>query len=270
MRELRFNQGFPLYRERLSGMLRCIAAGQATSDDAVGSFLGVNPYMVEGLRGWLCKTGLGTGTSKQYILTPFGTLVAEHDPDLQQAGTKWLLHYYLMSQHEERAEVWYRCFNEFLTPELSFSASTLQEHVLRSLEQTPKNKAGVESDTKELIKTYTNPAALGELGLLVRQGKSEIAVGSPQTPDALIAAYVLFDSWERCFGSIDTVRLGQLVSEPESIGRVFLANTSQVQALINTLQPLGLVTFADTQHQPVTRRFQDSPITLLERYFHHS
>jgi hypothetical protein len=267
MRDLRFNQGFPLYRERLSGMLRCIHDGQATSDEAVGSYMGVNPYMVEGIRGWLCKTGLGNGTSKNYTLSPFGALVAEHDPDLQQAGTQWLLHYYLASQHEERAEVWFRCFNEYLSPEQSFSANALQDFVFRSLDQTPKNKSGVDSDTKELIKTYTNPAALGDLRLLIRQGKSDIVVGRPSTPDSLIIAYVLCDSWERRFGSIDTVRLGQLISEPESIGRVFVANDSQVRSFISALQSHGMITFNESQHQAVTRRFRDTPISLLERYY---
>lgn len=267
MRDLRFNQGFPLYRERLAGMLRCIADGQATSDEAVGSYMGVNPYMVEGIRGWLCKTGLGNGTSKNYTLSPFGALVAEHDPDLHQAGTQWFLHYYLVSQHEERAEVWFHCFNEFLNPNKVFSSNELQESILLSLDQTPKNKAGVTSDTKELIKTYTNPAALGDLRLLTRQGKSEFVVGRPNTPDPLIVAYVLFDVWERRFGSLDTVRLAQLISEPESIGRVFVASDSQVRSFISALQSLGMITFADTQHQPVTRRFRDTPFSLLERYY---
>ncbi len=127
---------------------------------------------------------------------------------------------------------------------------------MRSLDQTPKNKAGVDSDAKELIKTYINPAALGDLRLLIRQGKSEIVVGRPDVPDALIVAYVLFDSWERRFGSIDTVRLGQLISEPESIGRVFIADDSQVRSSISALQSHGMLTFADTQHQSVTRRFR--------------
>ncbi|HEU4326452.1 MAG TPA: DUF4007 family protein [Roseiflexaceae bacterium] len=267
MRELRFNQGFPLYRERLSGMLRCIAAGQATSDESVGAFMGVNPYMVEGVRGWLCKTGLGRGTSKEYTLSPFGSIIAAHDPNLQRPATLWLLHYYLVSQHEERAEVWYRCFNEFLMPGQPFTAAALEDHVFRALEQTPGNKSGVANDTKELIKTYTNAAALGNLGLIVRQNKTEIVSGTPALPDPLITAYVLFDSWPRQFGSVDTVRLSQLVDTPESIGRVFLANNTQVRELIGGMQSMGLLTFADTQHEPVTRHFHDAPIALLERYY---
>lgn len=269
MRDLAFCRQLPLYRDRLSTMLRSVAQSPEITDDAIAEVMGVNPYAITGYRGWFRKTGLGEGVSGNYKVTPFGALLAEHDPGLQQAGTQWLLHYYLVSQHEERAEVWYRCFNEFLTSEQSFSAPALQEYVLRSLEQTPSNKDGVAKDIKELIKTYTNSAALGELGLLVRQGKSDITVGLANTPDPLIVAYVLFDSWEQRFGAIDTIRLGQLVSEPETIGRVFLADSSRVRRFINSLQSLGLVTFADTQHEPVTRRFQESPIALLVRYYHH-
>jgi hypothetical protein len=223
--------------------------------------------MVEGIRGWLCKTGLGNGTSKNYTLSPFGTLVAEYDPDLQQAGTQWLLHYYLVSQHEERAEVWYRCFNEFLSPRRSFSADELQGYTERILEQTPKNKDGVAKDTKELIKTYTQPAALGALGIVAKQGKAALSVAAPNEPDPLIVGYILFDGWMRRFGEVDTIRLSQIVNEPESIGKIFTADHDQVRQYIGALQRLGLVNYADTQHEPVTRRFQDDPLRLLERYY---
>ncbi|GAB4190507.1 MAG: hypothetical protein OHK0022_03370 [Roseiflexaceae bacterium] len=138
------------------------------------------------------------------------------------------------------------------------------------------------NDTKELIKTYTNAAALGGLGLIVRQNKTEFVSGlglivrqnktefvsgTPALPEPLIAAYVLFDSWPRQFGSVDTVRLSQLVDTPESIGRVFLANNTQVRELVGAMQSMGLLTFADTQHEPVTRHFHDVPIALLERYY---
>lgn len=267
MRELRFSQGFPLNRERLSGMIRSIAEGQAISDEAVGSYMGVNPYMVEGFRGWLCKTGLGRGTSRNYSLSEFGTILTKCDPDLRLRETQWLMHYYLVSQHDERAEVWFRCFNEFLTHDQHFTIPALQDYIDRALEQTPSNRKGVESDTKELIKTYTNSASLGDLSLLTKISKTEITAQLTVDPHPLIVAYVLFDSWERRFGTIDTVRMSQLISEPESIGKVFVADATQVRRFIQTLQSYGFVSFADTQHEPVTRRFHDDPLRLLEQFY---
>lgn len=270
MRELRFHQGFALNRERLAKMVQCIADGQETSDKSIGTQIGVNPYMIEGLRGWLYKTGLGGGTSKQHFLSPFGALVAQYDPDLRQPGTLWLLHYYLSSQHEERAEVWYRCFNEFLDPGKQFTGDELQSYVTRILQDTPTNKNGIASDTNELLKMYTKPTGLGELRLIAPVDAKTYTTGSPATPDPYIVGFVLFDSWPRRFGTADTIRLSQLVTEPEMPGRIFVAGRDEVRRHVLAMQSLGLLNFADTQHEPVTRRFTEPPLTLLERYYQHA
>src|SRR5579859_3680988 len=103
MRDIRFNQGFALNRERLGAMLRCIGAGQATSDESVGTFMGVNPHMVEGYRGWLCKTGLGSATSTTYTLSPLGKILLRYDPELSLSSTQWLLHFFLVSQQDRKS-----------------------------------------------------------------------------------------------------------------------------------------------------------------------
>ncbi len=270
MREIRFHQGFALNRDRLAKMVQCIATEQDTSDEAIGTQIGVNPYMIEGLRGWLYKTGLGGGTSKRHFLSPFGTLVAQHDPDLRQTGTLWLLHYYLSSQHEERAEVWYRCFNEFLDPGKQFTSDELQSYVARTMQNAPTNKAGIASDVNELLKMYTKSSGLGELRLIVPGGAKTYTASSPAVPDPYIAGYVVFESWTHRFGTADTIRLSQLVNEPEMPGRIFVAGRDEVRQHVLALQSLGLINFADTQHEPVTRRFTESPLVLLQRYYEHA
>jgi hypothetical protein len=270
MRTLRFNQGFALDRALITGMLQYVRSGEPISDDAVGAYLGVNPYKVEGLRGWFCKLGLGSAVPTQYILSPFGAAVAAHDPDLARPGTRWLLHYFLASEHEERSEVWYQCFNTFLQPGMSFSREELQEHVGRSLPETPSNKTGVEKDTKELIKTYRQESALGSLGLITQQADKKLIAGLSTPPELLIVAYVLFDMWRRRYNDTNTLRLSQLFSEPETPGRIFVATSTQVREFILHLQAQGLLTYADTQHEPVTRRFHDDPTVLLEQYYQRS
>lgn len=267
MRSLRFNQGFALDLSLIKGMLQFIATGEPASDEAIGAYVGVNPYKVESLRGWFCKLGLGSGTSKQYRLSPFGIAVAAHDPDLTRPGTLWLLHYFLASEHEERAEVWYQCFNAFLSPGMNFSREELQESIERSLPESPSNKAGVASDTKELVKIYKQAAALGSLGILTQQADKKLVAGLATSPEISIVAYVLFDTWRRRYDDTNTLRLSQLVSEPETPGRIFVATSAQVREFILHLQAQGLLTFADTQHEPVTRRFHDHPTVLLEQYY---
>jgi hypothetical protein len=78
---------------------------------------------------------------------------------------------------------------------------------------------------------------------------------------------MLFASWSRRFPGIDTLRLTQVCQEPELPGRILLARREQVVRWLTTLQAMGLVTVADTQQEPVSRRFQDAPLSLLERYY---
>ncbi|MEI7768854.1 MAG: DUF4007 family protein [Chloroflexales bacterium] len=270
MRTLQFNQGFPLDRALITGMLKFTSTGEPTSNDAVGAYLGVNPYKVMGLRGWFCKLGLGSTTSKQYQLSPFGAAVAAHDPDLARPGTRWLLHYFLASEHEERSEVWYQCFNAFLQPGIRFSREELREHVERSFPEGRSNKDGVQKDTNELINTYRQDSALGSLGLMTQHADKKLVAGLSTPPELLIVAYVLFDMWRRRYNDTNTLRLSQLFSEPETPGRIFVATSAQVRDFILHLQAQGLLTYADTQHEPVTRRFHDDPTALLEQYYQRS
>lgn len=269
MRDLNFHQGFTLNRERLSALLRCVVENPTAPKATIAAAMGVNPYMVEGFRGWLHKTGLGQLKHKTYRISDFGHLVANHDPYLEQPGTLWGLHYHLVSsQQDERAEVWHHCFNTFITPGQSFSHTEIQMHMERVLGHKANSQDYITKDTNELLKCYVRPEALGHLGLLWSQKKRTYTVTTDvPRPDMSIIAYVLFDSWQRLFPTFDTLRLTQLCEAPEMIGRVFVAGRARVQQVVGILQSRGLLTFADTQHEPVTRRFHDTPLSFLEQYY---
>ncbi|GAA5528866.1 DUF4007 family protein [Herpetosiphon gulosus] len=267
MREFSFYQGFSLRRERLAGMLQAVAANSTASDEEIGRHMGVNPYMVEGFQGWLCKTGLGSKQHKDYKLTPFGRLAVQYDPLLSDQGTSWILHFYLSTQHDERAEVWYRFFNQFIVPHQTFTRDELAVAISRSIEEPPKNKASLTKDIGELLKAYTNTDALGALGLLQKSGKEHYFSGNNSLPHALIGAFMLFDTWNRYFSATDTLRLTQISQELEMLGKVIIGSRERIQSLIGQLQTLGLLVIADTQHEPVTRRFKESPFLLLEKYY---
>ncbi len=73
-----------------------------------------------------------------------------------------------------------------------------------------------------------------------------------------------FDSWQWRFPGVDTLKLIQIYQEPDMLDRVCMAHRTIVQNSISVLQSMGLLTFADTQHEPVTRMVHVPPITLLE------
>ena len=268
MLDFAFFQGFALRRDRLAGMVQAITVNPDAIDREIGTVMGVNPYMVEGFQGWLYKTGLATKVGNHYTLSPFGALVAAQDPNFADPGTLWLLHFHLATQHVERAEVWYRFFNEFATPQQTFSRDEWFSAIARLIADVPKNKAGLSKDPGEMLNTYTRPQALGDLGLLAASDpKNPTFRVRGATPPPLVAAWMLLDTWERRFAHSDTVRLSQICHEPEFLGKVCLLDRERVHSLLNQIQSLGVIALADTQHEPVTRRFRESPLGLLEQYY---
>ncbi len=267
MRDLAFHQKFKFDRDRLASLIQCITQSQLDSTKAAAECMGVGKPVAEGFLGWLLKMGLGRPDKGRYVLTPIGKLIATYDPQLSNLGTLWLLHYYLVSQHEERAEVWYRGFNEFLSPGREFTRDELQTYVERVLESAPSNRASIANDCKELIKCYTQSSALGKLGVIVESSKGTYQAGVRQLPEPHIIAFMLFDSWQRRFAQHDTIRLGQVSQEPEMLGRISVSGREQVLQAMYDLQGMGWVNVVDSQHEPVTRRFREEPIQLLEAYY---
>jgi len=268
MRDFAFFQGFALRRDRLAGILRAVAANPNASDAEIGTEMGVNPYMVEGFQGWFYKTGLATKTAKQYVLSPFGSLAATYDPTLSDVGTLWVLHFHLATQHAERADVWYRFFNEFAAPHQTFTRDEWFSAIARLVADVPKNKAGLSKDPHELLNTYIRPQALGNLGLIEATDTKTMTFRlNGAIPPPLVAAWMLFDTWERRFPHADTLRVSQICQEPEFLGNVCVADRERVQTMLHQVQSLGLLALADTQHEPVTRRFRAPAISLLEQHY---
>lgn len=267
MRTLKFHQGFKLDRERLATLVRCIIDAKIPSKKAAAACMGIGEPAAEGCIGWLLKTGLGTAEHGAYKLTPLGMLVAAHDPHLGQQGTLWLLHYYLVTEHDERSEVWYRAFNEFLNPGTPFTRDALQTYVERSLGSSPANKSGIADDCKEFVKCYIDSVALGKLDFVREIEKKTFEAGLVNAPEPHIFAFALFDAWQRRFPHTDTLRVTQICQEPEMPGRVFAARHDQVVQALQLLQSMGLVNIVDSQHEPVTRRFRDEPYQLLANFY---
>jgi hypothetical protein len=267
MRPIKFHQGFKLDRTRLAALLRHAVEQDVIVKKAAAAAMGVGEPAAEGCIGWLVKTGLGRSAGKGYTLTELGRLVAAHDSELNQLGTLWLLHYFLVTDHDERAEVWYRAFNEFLRPAEPFTREALQTFTERSLERSPTNKSGISDDTNFFVKTYSEPVGLAKLDVMRAEAKGAYEVGLSTSPPQPIFAFALFDAWQRRFPHADTLRVTQICEEPELPGKVFAARRDQVFQQLQALQSLGMLTIVDSQHEPVTRRFRDAPAALLASYF---
>ena len=269
-RQFRFNQGFAFNRDRLSSFMNCTTLQPASTTADIARCMGVNRPVSEGFRGWYITCGLGVFLDKQYQNTPVGSLIQQHDPYFADIGTQWLIHYGITTDIGFRAIIWHYAFNQMFIAGLDVNSALLAEDCLNSLEAPPTNNQGSHKDAQELLSMYTRPQALGALGLLSSHGsgaKRQFSACASAGPPDLIAAYMLFDRWDRRAAGEGSVRLSALGRDPEWVGRICLMPPGAIRELVDRLERRGLVAFADTQFEPVTRRYQGDAIELLRRYY---
>lgn len=262
-----------LWLPRLSGALRCVEEYPTSSQKALARCMGVNQPVGASYSNWLRHTGLvkvekkSGSSSRSYQLTPVGALIAEHDPQMADLGTQWLLHYYLATDQEKRSEAWHVLFNQFLRTGMTFESAEFQAYFANVLGDEASSPFALKTDPTAALFTYTNRESLADLALLSKQKRKMYVVGKPHYPDSLVIGFMLFDWWKRQYNYTNTLRFSQLCEEEESLGRLCVATPSQVRRFVLQLTGLGYLTFSETQHEPVNRLYEDEPYLLLKRYY---
>lgn len=263
-----FYHTFQLELSRLSRGLDCVSGGGITITQSLAECMGVNLPVARGYRNWLKHTGLAQELEDSLRLTDIGSILAKHDLQLRDTNSLWILHYYLCIDHRERSEAWYRLMNEYLTPNKRFTISDYKVYFEHRVSHLITNKRALKDDPMVAIRTYTREQGLGTLNIVEAHNKdSHVISRYPKYPNPQIIGYMLMDWWERHYPHDQTLTLSQLHEEPESIGRLLVATVNHVKQWIQTLSGYGLVAFSDSQHQPVTRLYFDSPKQLLEQYY---
>ncbi|EFH84790.1 DUF4007 family protein [Ktedonobacter racemifer] len=268
-----FFQNFNLDLRRLSDALIYIQNTPTASQEELARGMSVNRPVAEGFSAWLRHTGLAkivvndvSQTKKSYQLTQFGELVARYDPTLSNLGTQWILHYYLSVKQDEASDAWYILINHYLPFHTDFTSDKFQAYFQNLMKTDAKNRSALTKDPAAALYTYIQPDALAKLHILERQNKAYVA-RRPNYPSPLIIGYMLFDWWQHRYDYTNTLRFSQLCNEEESIGRICLADVSQVRRFIIELTGLGYLSFSDTQHEPVNRLQQRQASSLLEQYY---
>lgn len=271
-RNLGFHRGFNLTLERLSSALHCIGQNSTATHEQLGICMGVNTPVSKGFVAWLLHTGLitvqpSTNLGKSsYQYTDVGKLVQQYDPNLSNIGTQWILHYFLASEHSERSDAWYLFINQFLLPGQFFTSRQFKDYFANMMGASAENQKALAQDPTYALYTYTRIESLGRLGIIREQPDGYTCV-RPSQPHSFVVAFVLLDWWKCHYDQTDTLRISQLCQEPGSIGRIFQANAQQVKQIVADLSQLGLLSFAETQHEPVNRLYREPPHTLLEMYY---
>jgi len=225
------------------------------ADDA-SERLGLGKNMIRALRFWMTATGLTEEYQKdrytnQRLTEPFGQLVWESDPYLEEDGTLWLLHYHLV-RDADNATAWHWFFNHFSQPVFDQSnfVDALQSWVI-STEGRSISENSLKRDFDCLVHTYLPDrrsrtpedlieSPLAQLGLMTEANNGQVRRyrllrPSPARIDPLILLYILLDRQEHHREGTQQVGLGEVLREPANAGRVFNIGTAGLSEAITRL-----------------------------------
>lgn len=167
---------------------------------------GMGNKQVPAVKDWGVGIGLiENDSASNYILTPFGKLITKYDPQLEEYGTYWAIHYNLCvnsykSKHTDKADdIW--SYSKYSN---TFKAGIFSRNDLKACLKEYKNAGKEYSDSTiekmclaPLLDTMSNTKLGDELGILSiadeAKGIYERRHPSDSTLHPSILAYMLYD-----------------------------------------------------------------------------
>jgi hypothetical protein len=174
-----FHGSFGLNREYMSGVLAsCLKNPKATGDEIAKPF-GYKAPFTGRYKSWLHKAGIVAST-RSMSLTPMGEVVWNKDPEFESLVTQWFVHHELCTD-PERAEAWHFFAREFIQGRELFSTGDLEMGLAMKLMPHHPSHFGqgapmIKVIARKIIQCYTEPEALGALGILSATDKKTFVV----------------------------------------------------------------------------------------------
>lgn len=221
--------------------------------------LGIGANMVKSLRYWLQATGLTIEPAKgrrTQTLTPFGEIVFQNDPYVEEAGTLWLLHYNLAKNLED-ATAWYFFFNEFVQTEFDKDDYiTKLKSFIRLKGIADVSERSLEDDFTCIINTYVSRAKsnpekihpesnidcpLGELGLIdIVDKKRKIYKKTPPPQDSIHPLIVLAVILDQAKGERE-IRISSMQADSSNAGKIFNLDLILLTHILTKIELLGFI-----------------------------
>lgn len=226
--------------------------------------LGLGKNMVRALRYWMQATGLVEETSGNHtkIQSPtfFGQLVRTHDPYLENDGTLWMIHYYLVTSG--LATSWYWFFNLYAPVEFTREdfIDKLDQWIGLQDEDLVVSQKSLQKDFDCLTRTYLTgksdkdkspedqlDSPLSNLGLLTavrhvdeetgrRQHHYRFEQANTRNIPPLIFLSIILDRQEKERQGSSQVSLTQVLREPGNVGRVLNIGARDLEEMIMRLE----------------------------------
>lgn len=182
----------------MSRLLNKALANSSLRDQDLAKAFGYGAPFSATYRSWLHKTGV-IELRFPIVLTSFGEIILNKDPDFSKAPTLWYFHQQL-TEHPDRAEAWHFFMGEFRLTSRRFSMTDLRDGLVMKLSAHDPTHFGPQSKmipviARKLLECYTSDAGLGSLKLLHTVGtgmyefSDEASTSTFATPEGLGQAY---------------------------------------------------------------------------------
>lgn len=237
-----FHRTFSLSRPGLTQVMDLddIASGRKLERSAIRANTNLGPIYVEAMPRYGYGAGLLDENKRKTI---FGSFASKYDCLLEQAGTQWLMHYFLSAPHGPGPVFWHELVTCRFRSGDHFSTDEITEQiadVFQRLEGKPLANRSARSTATVFLGTYTKPDALGKLGILEETGHDFYRVLEPEPPPVWAVAYALLDYWKGQFGHRSTVNLDDLYSE-RGLSHIFMIGPGRMGGILRAMQEEGYV-----------------------------
>lgn len=137
-------------------------------------------------------------------LTSLGRVILRKDPHLLEESTQWALHL-MLCRREGGAEVWYAVF-------VVAAASLGHTFSSEQFERFLLNRYGATQNAPgPLLRTYSDPAALGKVGAIVESQEKILLRKAPMQPALYdVVAALMFLLWDSTVGDEVQIALNDL------------------------------------------------------------
>jgi hypothetical protein len=241
--KLQLTNGYYLHFDQMARLLRFVqqhpSAGRH-SQQALAAGSGLTARQVESLASVMVRLGLLQPRS--YRLSPFGSLVARHDPFLDDLGTLWVFHYHLAS--DAGVLVWSHLTNCLLP--LGRAVTTLDardsiQPLLAGYTSYASQKKLMQ-EIHSFFNAYTDQAFAQLNYVRPVEGNAYALTDSPARvpPAALLATLLLYR--DRFQPGASGLEVPVACTAPFSPGRLMHQTEAQVRGLLDSLHEGGGLT----------------------------
>ena len=227
-------QSFRLNMDDVASCAELISAGIDTRR-AIAEALGMGEKKVEGIFEWAEFLGFleNRPRTKAQVLKPLGRKLLEFPgfPDNTQAME--ILYAMIVINHP----LINRVVNHFAYDvarrfDPAFDKGTLKRALLSIGQDFNVAPAFLSKRAYIYLDLFTNSSGFGKLRIFVEADIGSFQVNSYR-PDWRTAAYILYDSWPE---NVSRIRISEVVSGQNSLGRIFFLTEPQVMVLLSKLE----------------------------------